>query len=152
LEHRRERFSESGIHGRLLRFSYLTVMPVPWHRSASYLQICTKNRVPTSVLEPLTPAPVTSLLAYVLACPSVSGNCACLGGFRWSGGIALSTVYRCVLARLQYGLQYMRGRDEVMWQWSIHDPVYRSDTTTCRGLSSSVDALRIGPHGFEVVF
>src|SRR5918999_6358136 len=46
----------------------------------------------------------------------------------------------------------MRGRDEVMRQWSIHDPVYRSKTTTCRSLSSSVDALRIEPYGFEVVF
>jgi hypothetical protein len=26
------------------------------------------------------------------------------------------------------------------------------NTTTCRGLSSSVDALRIEPYGFEVVF
>jgi hypothetical protein len=40
----------------------------------------------------------------------------------------LSIVYQRVLARLQYGLQYMRGRDEVMRQWSIHDPVYRSKT------------------------
>jgi hypothetical protein len=37
-------------------------------------------------------------------------------------------------------------------QSSIYDPVYRSNTTTCRGLSSSVDALRIEPYGFEVVF
>jgi hypothetical protein len=111
-----------------------------------------ENREPTSGLEPLTPAPATSLLAYVLARSTTSGNCACLGGFRWSGGIALSTVYQCVSARLQYGLQYMRGRDEVMRQWSIHDPVYRSNTTTCRGLSSSVDALRIEPYGFEVAF
>jgi hypothetical protein len=64
----------------------------------------------------------------------------------------LSIVYQCVPARLQYGLQYMRGRDEVMQQWSIPDPIYRSNTTTCRGLSSSVDALRIEPYGFEVVF
>ena len=64
----------------------------------------------------------------------------------------MSIVYQCVSARLQYGLQYMRGRDEVMRQWSIHDPVYRSKTTTCRSLSSSVDALRIEPYGFEVVF
>jgi hypothetical protein len=46
----------------------------------------------------------------------------------------------------------MRGRDEVMRQWSIHDPEYRSNTTTCRSLSWSVDALRIEPYGFEVVF
>ena len=32
------------------------------------------------------------------------------------------------------------------------DPVYRSYTTTCRSLSSGVDALRIEPYGFEVVF
>ncbi len=54
MEPRRERFSECGIHGWLLRDSYLMVMPVPWRRSASYLQICTKNREPTSGLEPLT--------------------------------------------------------------------------------------------------
>src|SRR5215204_4587235 len=40
----------------------------------------------------------------------------------------------------------------LLWQRSIHDPVYRSNTTTWRGLSSSVDALRIEPYGFEVVF
>src|SRR5688572_8176198 len=37
-------------------------------------------------------------------------------------------------------------------QGSIHDPVYRSNTTTCRNLSWSVDALRIEPYGFEVAF
>jgi hypothetical protein len=63
-----------------------------------------------------------------------------------------SRFVHCVPARLQYGLQYLRGRDEVMQQWSIHDPVYRSNTTTCRDLSSSEDALRIEPCGFEVVF
>jgi hypothetical protein len=36
------------------------------------------------------------------------------------------------------------------WQRSIHDPVYRSNTTTCKSLSSNVDALRIEPYGFEV--
>ena len=61
-------------------------------------------------------------------------------------------MYQRVLARLQYALQYLRGRDELMRQWSIHDPVYRSNTTTCRSLSSSVDALRIEPYGLEVVF
>src|SRR5918995_3339043 len=83
---------------------------------------------PTSGLEPLTPAPATSLLESVLARPSASGNCACLGGFRRSGSLTLSIVYQCVSALLQYGLQYLRGRDEVMRQWSIHDPVYRSKT------------------------
>ena len=34
-------------------------------------------------------------------------------------GFALSIVYQCVSARLQYGLQYMSGRDEVMRQWSM---------------------------------
>ena len=61
----------------------------------------------------------------------------------------------CVLACISpvaVRLQYLRSRDEVMRQWSIHDPVYRSNTTTCRSLSSSVDALRIKPYGFEVVF
>jgi hypothetical protein len=88
----------------------------------------------------------------MLARPSVSGNCACLGGFRRSGNLTLSIVYQCVSARLQYGLRYMRSQDEVMRQWSIHDPVYRSYTTTCRSLSWSVEALRIEPYGFEVVF
>ena len=46
----------------------------------------------------------------------------------------------------------MRGRDEVMRLWRIHDPVYRSNTTTCRDLSSRVDALRIEPYGVEVGF
>src|SRR5215207_938360 len=83
---------------------------------------------PTSGLEPLTPAPVTSLLECVLARTGASGNRACLGGFRRSGSLTLSIVYQCIPARLQYGLQYLRGRDEVMRQWSIHDPVYRSKT------------------------
>jgi hypothetical protein len=39
-------------------------------------------------------------------------------------GFAWSIVYQCVPARLQY----MRGRDELMRQWSIHDPIYRSKT------------------------
>jgi hypothetical protein len=39
------------------------------------------SRYSTSGLEPLTLAPATSLLAYVLAHPTVSGNCAYLGGF-----------------------------------------------------------------------
>jgi hypothetical protein len=29
------------------------------------------------------------------------------------------------------------------WQWSIRDPVYRTNTTACRSRSPSVDALRI---------
>src|SRR5215211_9123745 len=74
------------------------------------------------------PAPATSLLAYMLARTSASGKCACLGGFRRSGSLTLSILYQCVSARLQYGLQYLRGRDELMRQWSIHDPVYRSKT------------------------
>jgi hypothetical protein len=31
----------------------------------------------------------------------------------------LSIACQCVSARLQYGLQYMSGRDEVMRQWSM---------------------------------
>ena len=61
------------------------------------------RREPTSGLEPLTPAPATSLLARVLACPSASGSCACLGGFRRSWRERLSTAHRFVLARLRYG-------------------------------------------------
>ena len=45
-----------------------------------YLQIGRKIE-PTSGLEPLTPAPATSLLACVLARPDASGNCACWGVF-----------------------------------------------------------------------
>src|SRR5215204_3071883 len=55
---------------------------------------------PTRGLEPLTPAPATSLLESVLARPSASGNRACLGGFRRSGSLTLSIVYQCVSARL----------------------------------------------------
>src|SRR5215212_1822741 len=35
----------------------------------------------------------TSLLAYVLARPGASGNYACIGGFRRSGGLTLSSAY-----------------------------------------------------------
>ena len=51
------------------------------------------NKVPTSGLEPLIPAPATSLLARILARPTASGNCAYLGRFRLSGGVGLSIVY-----------------------------------------------------------
>jgi hypothetical protein len=47
---------------------------------------------------------ITSLLACVLADPTVSGNRAHLGRFRCFGGVALSIVYQCVSARLQYVL------------------------------------------------
>jgi hypothetical protein len=47
------------------------------------------------------PAPATSLLAYILARTGASGNSACLGGFRRSGGVALSIAYQCVSAQLQ---------------------------------------------------
>ncbi len=57
---------------------------------------------------------ITSLLAGVLVRPDASGNCACLGGFRRSGGITLSVACQCVSARLQYGLQYMGGRRFVL--------------------------------------
>src|SRR5215213_993028 len=81
---RRERFSEFGIHGWLLRFSYLTVMPVPWRRSASYLQICTKNREPTSGLDPLT---CSSYECAVRGCRGLHGlaNAAYLSDFLRSG-------------------------------------------------------------------
>jgi|ERR687897_1571894 hypothetical protein len=36
---------------------------------------------------------ITSLLAYVLARPTASGNCAYLSGFRRSGGLTLSSAY-----------------------------------------------------------
>ena len=39
-------------------------------------------REPTSGLQPLTPAPTTSLLAQVLACTGASGNSAYQWGFR----------------------------------------------------------------------
>jgi hypothetical protein len=68
-----------------------------------FYAICRKNKEPTSGLEPLTPAPATSLLTRVLDCPTVSGNSACLGGFLSSGGVTLSSVYQCVSARLQHG-------------------------------------------------
>src|SRR5215211_9043088 len=57
---------------------------------------------------------ITSLLAHVLVRPCASGNRACLGGFRWSGRVALSILYQGVSARLQYGLQYMGGRQLVL--------------------------------------
>src|SRR5215208_3891869 len=41
-----------------------------------------QNREPTSGLEPLTPAPATSLLDHVLACPIASGYSAYLWEFR----------------------------------------------------------------------
>jgi hypothetical protein len=75
---------------------------------------CRQNKEPTSGLEPLTPAPATSLLAHVLVRTGASGACACLGGFLSFGDLALSIVYQCVPARLQYGLQYMGGRQYVL--------------------------------------
>jgi hypothetical protein len=74
-----------------------------------YLQIGRKIE-PTSGLEPLTPAPATSLLACVLARPDASGNCACWG----CSTIRQSHFVHCVPARLQYGLRYMRGRQFVL--------------------------------------
>ena len=64
-------------------------------------------------------SPGTSLLAHVLGCTGASGNCACLGGFWhfWQG--CLSIVYRCVPARLQYRLQYIRGRQLVLRMRSL---------------------------------
>jgi hypothetical protein len=37
--------------------------------------------------------PITSLLAHVLACTGVSGNCGSLEGFRPSGSLTLSSAY-----------------------------------------------------------
>jgi hypothetical protein len=37
------------------------------------------------------------------------------------------------------------------WQWSIHDPAYRS-STRCRSPSPGVDALGSEPCGFEAMF
>jgi hypothetical protein len=75
-----------------------------------FYRICREKREPTSGLEPLTPAPTTSLLAYVPTRTGASGNCACLGAFQWSGGITLSIAYQRVSARLQY----IRGRHLVL--------------------------------------
>src|SRR5687768_12289841 len=71
-----------------------------------------ENREPTSgPKEPLTPAPATSLLAYILARPSASGNCACLGNFRRVKAELVSVAYRCVseevAVRLQYAFTYL---------------------------------------------
>jgi hypothetical protein len=44
-----------------------------------------QNKEPTSRLEPLTPAPATSLLAHVLARPSASGFQLVYAGFGGSG-------------------------------------------------------------------
>jgi hypothetical protein len=75
-------------------------------------------REPTSKLEAL------SCSSYEFACVHTSpSQCvrfsACLCGFQWIGGVGLSIACQCVSARLQYGLQYMSGRDEVMRQWSM---------------------------------
>jgi hypothetical protein len=43
-------------------------------------------------------------------------------------------------------------RSKSTWQWSIQDPVYRSNTATCRSRSPSVSAPRIEPYDFEAVF
>ena len=69
---------------------------------SSFALISAAWREPTSGLEPLTSAPTTSLLAYILARTGASGNCAYLGGFRRSGEVVLSIVYQCVSARLLY--------------------------------------------------
>jgi hypothetical protein len=60
----------------------LTKPSIRTSRFSRFYGICRKNKGPTSGLEPLTPAPATSLLAYVLARTSASGNCAYLAGFR----------------------------------------------------------------------
>jgi hypothetical protein len=51
---------------------------------------------PTSGLEPLTPAPATSLLAYILTCPSASGFQLVYAGLGGSG----RKFVHCVLVRI----------------------------------------------------
>jgi hypothetical protein len=67
---------------------------------------------------------------------------------------ATHTFPRCYICAVTkcLGLQYLRGQDEVMQQWSNHDPLYRSNTTIRRSLSWGVEELRIEPYSFEVVF
>jgi hypothetical protein len=38
------------------------------------------------------------------------------------------------------------------WQWSIHEPAYRSNTTSRRSRSPSVDAFKIEPCDSEAAF
>src|SRR5215203_608497 len=114
-----------------------------------YLQIGTKRRADerTRTADLL----ITSLLAHVLACTGASGNWLVYGVFDDLGVSVCplcTSAYEpgcsmgcstCVVGMRLCGSGASRSRI------SIQDP-------TCRGLSSSVDALRIEPYGFEVMF
>jgi hypothetical protein len=73
------------------------------HRGLSFLRVLQVKRRPTSGLEPLTPAPATSLPPYVPNHPGASGDLAYLWGFRRIGGNLAFAAYWRVRARLHYG-------------------------------------------------
>jgi hypothetical protein len=56
-----------------------------------FLQIASRQRADERTRTALLL--ITSLLAHVLACTGVSGNCGSLEGFRPSGSLTLSSAY-----------------------------------------------------------